>query len=155
MRKSSDRYLSPDNKTGYGAPDMKKAFVDLLKKLQTQHVFLKDCKSVIQWSAKSNAAMNFVIERKLPNDAGYSPIYIQSVNSDFAINNFSYTDDLSGVSTPSNINYRIKLTYNITTNDMEFVDKMHIQNCMNCSVLKFNPSCPESVNFRSRYIYLF
>jgi hypothetical protein len=39
--------------------------------------------------------------------------------------------------------------------DMEFVDKMHIQNCMNCSVLKFKPSCPESLNFRERYIVQF
>ncbi|WJX72177.1 hypothetical protein P8452_56082 [Trifolium repens] len=29
-----------------------------------------------------------------------------------------------------------------------FQGKMHIQNCMNCSVLKFNTSCPESLNFR-------
>jgi hypothetical protein len=39
--------------------------------------------------------------------------------------------------------------------DMEFLGKMHIQNCMNCSVLKFNTSCPESLNFRERYIVQF
>ncbi|GAU42710.1 hypothetical protein TSUD_382460 [Trifolium subterraneum] len=30
-----------------------------------------------------------------------------------------------------------------------FQDKIHIQNCMNCSVLIFNPTCPESVNLRA------
>ncbi|MCH86666.1 replication protein A 70 kDa dna-binding subunit, partial [Trifolium medium] len=30
-----------------------------------------------------------------------------------------------------------------------FQDKIHIQNCMNCSVLLFNPSCEESLNLRA------
>ncbi|PNX95898.1 replication factor A protein [Trifolium pratense] len=30
-----------------------------------------------------------------------------------------------------------------------FQDKIHIQNCMNCSVVIFNPSCEESVNLRA------
>ncbi|GAU21859.1 hypothetical protein TSUD_33550 [Trifolium subterraneum] len=33
-----------------------------------------------------------------------------------------------------------------------FQDKIHIQNCMNCSVLIFNPTCPESVNLRASLI---
>ncbi|GAU46750.1 hypothetical protein TSUD_402760 [Trifolium subterraneum] len=32
--------------------------------------------------------------------------------------------------------------------DMEFVDKIHIQNCMNCTRLFFNPNCQESVVLR-------
>ncbi|MCH81835.1 replication factor-A carboxy-terminal domain protein, partial [Trifolium medium] len=32
-----------------------------------------------------------------------------------------------------------------------FQDKIHIQNCMNCSVLIFNPTCEESVKFRKRH----
>ncbi|WJX51760.1 hypothetical protein P8452_37926 [Trifolium repens] len=31
-----------------------------------------------------------------------------------------------------------------------FQDKIHIQNCMNCSVLLFNPTCEESVSFRAK-----
>jgi hypothetical protein len=37
--------------------------------------------------------------------------------------------------------------------DWKFVDKIHIQNCMNCSVLIFNPTCPESVNLRARCVF--
>ncbi|PNY08630.1 replication factor A protein [Trifolium pratense] len=33
--------------------------------------------------------------------------------------------------------------------DWEIVEKIHIQNCLNCSVLIFNPSCEESVTFRA------
>ncbi|GAU29146.1 hypothetical protein TSUD_59130 [Trifolium subterraneum] len=33
--------------------------------------------------------------------------------------------------------------------DMQCVDKIHIQNCMNCSILIFNPTCLESVNLRA------
>ncbi|WJX67554.1 hypothetical protein P8452_52010 [Trifolium repens] len=32
----------------------------------------------------------------------------------------------------------------------KFQDKIHIQNCMNCSVLLFNPACEESVCLRAR-----
>ncbi|XP_045831094.1 replication protein A 70 kDa DNA-binding subunit A-like [Trifolium pratense] len=33
-----------------------------------------------------------------------------------------------------------------------FQDKIHIQNCMNCSVLLFNPNCEESQSFRARCV---
>ncbi|WJX38470.1 hypothetical protein P8452_26131 [Trifolium repens] len=34
----------------------------------------------------------------------------------------------------------------------KFQDNIHIQNCMNCTVLLFNPSCEEAVSFKSRQL---
>ena len=38
LRNSSDKVNNPDDRTGYGIPDVKKAFVSLLKKLYTQQI---------------------------------------------------------------------------------------------------------------------
>ncbi|KAK2457830.1 replication protein A 70 kDa DNA-binding subunit E [Trifolium repens] len=37
----------------------------------------------------------------------------------------------------------------------KFQDNIHIQNCMNCTVLLFNPSCEEAVSFKSRQLETF
>ena len=65
LRKSSDHNNTPDNRTGYGIPDVKKAFVLLQKKSYTQQIEIdNNCKTVLKWSVKTAAAMKCVVERK-------------------------------------------------------------------------------------------
>lgn len=33
-------------------------------------------------------------------------------------------------------------------------DKMHLQNCMTCTKLFFNPSCDEAVKLKKRYMFM-
>ena len=110
LRQSSDRFNNPDNRTGYGIPDVKKAFVLLIKKLYTQQISLNSsCKTIIHWNVKSAADMNFILQRKLPTDADYIQIATQNFNGNFAARDFTYTDDISALPAPALIKYRIKM----------------------------------------------
>ncbi|MDQ6724045.1 MAG: S8 family serine peptidase, partial [Thermoproteota archaeon] len=120
LRKASDKANNPDNRTGYGIPDMKKAFVLLIKKLFSKQFIISNCKTILKWTAKSASDMNFVMERKLSTENNYQPVDTQFMNSKFATNNFIYSDDISMLSPGSIINYRIKM--NIATDTSFYLD---------------------------------
>ena len=115
LQEAGTIYNSPNARIGYGIPDMKKAFVILLKRYYSQQVQQAGCNVTLKWTAKSNGYMNFVVERKLPADADF--IALQTINGSgaFAQNNFSYTDDLSAVTAPANISYRIRMNIDTDT----------------------------------------
>ena len=111
LRKSSDRAATPDDRTGYGVPDAKKAFVSLIKKLYTQQIFIdNNCKTNIALMVKTAADMNIIIERKLPSEADYTSVSTQHSGGSFAATNFTYSDDLNGLPGNIVISYRIKMT---------------------------------------------
>ena len=139
LQQSADKAANPDNRVGYGIPDMKKAFVGLIKKLHTQQSSITNCTANISWSAKSASDMNFLVERKLPSDTGFIAISTQSSNTNFVSNNFSYTDDLSSLSSPAAIQYRIKM--NIAADTSFYLDSATINydgNCSNTSIEKIS-----------------
>lgn len=115
FRQSADRYNNPDTRTGYGIPDVKKAFVDLVKQLHTQQVDHNKCAVTIKWAAKCAADMNFVVERKLPTDNDYIAVATKTNTGNFAKKNFIFYDDLSSVTEPATIHYRIKMNIGIDT----------------------------------------
>lgn len=115
LQEAASIYNSPNNRIGYGIPDMKKAFVILLKRYYSQQVQQVGCNTTLKWTAKSSDNMNFVVERKLPADADY--VALQTINGagTFVSGNFSYTDDIAALSTPINISYRIKMNIDTDT----------------------------------------
>jgi serine protease AprX len=131
LHKASTQANNPDNRIGYGIPDMKKAFVLLINKLHSQQVSVANCKIILNWTAKSDSTMNFTIERKLPTDTGYVSINTQSSDSSFILNNFSYTDDLSSLPAATNVNYRIKM--NIGSDTSFYLDSSNVYNDGSCS----------------------
>ncbi|UAY51721.1 S8/S53 family peptidase [Ferruginibacter albus] len=109
LHKASDRYTDPDNRTGYGIPDFKKAFVQLIQQLHTQQIVADNNRPSINWMVKSAADMNVIVERKLSSDANYIAIGTLNKATSFTVNDFSFTDDLSGLPSQS-ISYRVKMT---------------------------------------------
>jgi serine protease AprX len=124
LQQSANRATNPDDRTGYGIPDMKKAFVLLIKQLYTkQPVVAADCKSTLQFTAKTAADINIVIERKLLSDADYVALNTQTSTGAFAARNFTCTDDLTNVS-GTVIKYRLKM--NIAADTSFYLDSMQI-----------------------------
>lgn len=110
LRKSSDRANKPDDRTGYGIPDAKKAFVILLKKSFTRQINLgADCKTQISFTVKKASGMSVVVERKLPTDINYIEISTTQFTGNFAAGTVNYTDELAGVSGGIEISYRLKM----------------------------------------------
>jgi hypothetical protein len=95
IESSGTKANNPDDRVGYGIPDMKKAFVILFKKLYTQQIQISDCKATITVSAKTDNTFSIILERKTAAENNYSAIQTLSSNNNFAKHNFSFTDDLS------------------------------------------------------------
>ena len=123
LQQSANRFANPDDRTGYGIPDMKKAFVMLIKQLYTQQIFISNCKTSLQWAAKTDSAISIVVERKLTTDNNYVALTTQTSAGAFALRNFTYSDDLSGI-TNTVIKYRIKM--NVATDTSFYFDSVTV-----------------------------
>lgn len=121
MQESATRATNPDDRVGYGIPDMKKAFVKLVKQLYTQSSAVSNCAVTLQFTAKTDSAINVVIERKLPSAGSYTAISTQSSTGAFQSRNFSYTDDLRAFPT-TGIWYRFKM--NIAADTSFYLDSI-------------------------------
>jgi serine protease AprX len=123
MQQSATRATNPDDRVGYGIPDMKKAFVKLIKQLYTQQFSVANCAVTLQWTAKTDSAISIVVERKLPGATGYTAISTQTSTGAFLPRNFTYTDDLRNFSA-SGIVYRFKM--NIAADTSFYLDSMTV-----------------------------
>ncbi len=157
IRKSSDRYANPDDRTGYGIPDVKQAFVSFIKQLYSQSASMGQCNASFMLSVKAAAGMAIVIERKLPSDTAYVPIKTQVPVGSFAMRLFNYTDNLSNYTSGVPIQYRIKM--NIGTDTSFYLDSATLFYESPCSVLSEKKLCPGastylSVNAVNDYTYI-
>jgi subtilisin family serine protease len=116
LRQSGSRATAPNDRVGYGIPNVKVAVMNLLKEFATSTVSASDCKATITWTSKDMNAMKYEIERKLPSDAGYIKIGEKTgTGTTFATHaNNQFTDDLNGL--PAGIiNYRIRQVIDTST----------------------------------------
>ena len=138
LQQSATKAMTPDDRVGYGIPEMKKAFIILLKRFYTQKIQQVGCNISINFTVKSSGNMNFEIERKLPADADY--VGIQTINGkgSFANISFTYSDDLCSFSTPLSISYRIKM--NIDGDTSVYFDPVIINHSNACVTYTFTGS---------------
>ena len=119
LQQSANRAANPDDRTGYGVPDMKKAFVLLIKQGFTQQVTQTNCKANLQWTVKTDSVINVVVERKLSTDNNYIAISTQNSTGGFSARNFIFNDDLINI-TSTVIKYRLKM--NIAADTSFYLD---------------------------------
>ena len=108
LKRSASRYSNPNDRIGYGIPDMRNAFAYLLSEYATLSATISNCKVDLTWRTKDVAGMQFLIERKLPTDNAFQKIGQLNANSGATLTNktYSYQDALSTIN-PGNIQYRI------------------------------------------------
>lgn len=109
LRKSADKYNSPDNRTGYGIPDLKLAFAKLLADYSTASGNIINCNTTINWSSKDVQSMKYEIEQKIAGDTGYRKIGSVAAQQGLVLSNrnYQYVVSVSGIS-QGVISYRIK-----------------------------------------------
>ena len=108
LRKASNRFSTPDDRTGYGIPDVKKALLSLLVESSKANVTAAGCQNKISWTSKDVAGMRYEIERKEANGSGY--IQLATVNGSgniFAQHSYNFTDPVLYLSSES-VTYRIR-----------------------------------------------
>ena len=108
MQRSASKFNTPDDRVGYGIPDMKKAFVILLKKSFTKQSSLSGCIASVQLNVKQDNTMKLVVERKRANEVSFATLKTIAGTGNFSNKNVSFTDDLSVIS-GGNVSYRIRL----------------------------------------------
>jgi serine protease AprX len=144
LQQSATRATNPDDRVGYGIPNMKKAFVMLEKQLYTQQISLRNCKAELQWTAKTDSVITIVVERKLATDINYIPVSTLASAGAFAARNFNYSDDLSNTSSTV-IKYRLKM--NVAADTSFYLDSLTINNFVpkpNFGADKFITRCSDS-----------
>ncbi len=135
MQRASNKFTAPNDRVGYGIPDMKKAFVILLRKSFLQQSNIAGCIANFQLTVKQDNSMNVIIERKLASEVVFSPLKTFAGIGNFTNKNISFTDDLSTTS-GGNTNYRIRM--DIATDTSFYLDSLSINPSPTCNNKKEN-----------------
>jgi serine protease AprX len=108
IQKSAHKYNTPDDRYGYGIPNMKTAFGILLADFATSSASITNCQTTINWTSKDLAMMRYEIERKLPGENSYTKIAdVNGQGNNLAVYNYQHTDALTNAN-PGTVWYRIK-----------------------------------------------
>jgi len=107
---SGSKANTPDDRMGYGIPDMKKAFVSLLQQFSSANGTISNCKTTLSWTSKDVSAMRYEIERKIFGESNYSKIAVVAAQPNtILLSTHSYQKEDNLVNIPSGIvSYRIR-----------------------------------------------
>ncbi|MFN2458327.1 MAG: S8 family serine peptidase [Chitinophagaceae bacterium] len=108
LRQAGSIATTPNDRIGFGIPDMRKATIILLKEFTKGSVSSADCRSTINWTSKDVASMKYEIERKAPGEANFTKVAERfGSGSVFATHVYQLTDTLVNVQAGT-ISYRIR-----------------------------------------------
>lgn len=107
LRRAGSRAGNPDDRMGYGIPNMKAAFSDLLEKFATSSSVLNGCSATITWTSKDVQMMKYEIERMLPGQ-GYVKIGEVTPQAGTVLANRTYQFNNNIIHpAPGSVHYRI------------------------------------------------
>ena len=108
LKQAGNIYTSPNDRIGYGIPDMKKAFGLLLAEFAASSATINDCAVTINWTSKDVGAMKYEIERKAPGELTFTKVgELNPENGNIlATHNYQFTNILSNVNSGA-VAYRI------------------------------------------------
>jgi serine protease AprX len=108
LRQAGSKTSSPDDRVGYGIPDVKKALVNLIKDFSTANASISNCTVTLQWTSKDVSSMKYEIERRIPGQTGFLKIAERKGTGNvFSTASYQLQDGLSGVE-KGIVTYRIK-----------------------------------------------
>ncbi len=90
LQQAGNTSMTPDDRVGYGIPDMKKAFAGLLIDFSTASSAVNNCQVTLGWNSKDISAMKYEIERKTTGDATYKKIAVINPQAGIVLTNHSY-----------------------------------------------------------------
>ena len=108
LKRSGSRYTNPDDRVGFGIPDLRKAFGWLLTEYATMNAQATNCSITITWKSKDVGSMRYELQRKLPGEPGYTTL--QQIAPAAGLNlrnsNYQYTDRIL-INPTGAITYRV------------------------------------------------
>lgn len=109
LRQAGSKASAPDDRVGYGIPDVKKALLILLKDFTTSSAIVGNCQATITWTSKDVSSMKYEIEKMLPGQNSFTKVGTQagSGNTFGTGPSYQFQDNLNGASAGT-ITYRIR-----------------------------------------------
>jgi serine protease AprX len=115
IRRSGHLFSTPNDRIGYGIPDMKKAVMLLLKEFASSSVVVQGCTPVISWKSKDITGMKYEIERKANGEALFTKIGEQkALGSTFSTQTYQFKDG-NPFTQSGTISYRIRQVIDTAT----------------------------------------
>ena len=74
LREAGSIAATPNDRIGYGIPDLKAAFGKLLTEFATSSSTINGCRVFVNWTSKDVGAMKYEIERKAPAETNFSKV---------------------------------------------------------------------------------
>ena len=109
LQQAGSKFTTPDDRVGFGIPNMKLAFANLLVDYATSSSTVTGCRVSINWASKDIGAMKYDIERKAPGETVYTKIGQMNSTAGLLLanRNYQFNNDLTS-GTAGNFSYRIR-----------------------------------------------
>ena len=109
LQQAGSKFSTPDDRVGYGIPNMKTAFSLLLTEFATSSATVSACNATISWTSKDVAAMKYEIERKIPGEVVYTKVGELNPQAGvlLAIHNYQFINAIISP-TAGAVSYRIR-----------------------------------------------
>jgi hypothetical protein len=122
LREAGSIANTPNDRIGYGIPNLKTAFGALLTEFATSSSLIKDCRITINWTSKDVGAMKYEIERKGPGETNFTKIGELSpqINTILTTNSYEFTNSLP-VGSSGSFSYRVKQIIDTVAASLAFV----------------------------------
>lgn len=135
LRQSGSQYTAPDDRIGYGIPDMKKAVLVLLKETASTTVASASCKNTLTWTSKDMEGMRYEIERKVPGETAFSKIGEQTAKGKtFSTQSYELSDSLINIQAGT-IAYRIRQVIDtaVASTTADYIDTVSVALAATCT----------------------
>jgi hypothetical protein len=136
IQKAGSITTAPDNRMGYGIPNMKAAFSALLTDFATSTIAINNCTATISWTSKDVDAMKYEIERKTAADQDFTKVGEVAPQQGVVLSNHNYqfSNDLTGVANGT-LSYRIRqiIDTNIVSFTAVYIDTASTSFTSDCS----------------------
>ncbi|GAA4732915.1 S8 family serine peptidase [Flavisolibacter ginsenosidimutans] len=141
LRQAGSKATTPDDRIGYGIPDVKKATLSLLKDFSTASATATNCKTTINWTSKDLGTMRYEVERKAPGETAFTKIgERQGTGSLFGTHGYQFADSLINVQAGT-ISYRIREIIDTATATFtaDYTDTVTVNLGASCIVTGITP----------------
>lgn len=109
LRESGSIASAPNDRIGYGIPDLKSGFGTLLTEFATSNSMINGCNISVKWTSKDISAMRYEIERKGPGETNFTKVgeLSPAAGVSLAVHNYEFIHTLPTGSSGS-FSFRIK-----------------------------------------------
>jgi serine protease AprX len=136
LRRSGSKAAAPDNRVGYGIPDVKKAVLLLLNDFSNASVTATTCKNTINWRSKDMVGMKYELERKAAGETTFTKIgEMPAKGTVFSTQQYQFGDSLITIQAGL-ISYRIRQiidTATSATGSADYIDTVTVNLAATCT----------------------